>query len=105
MCKSKTMFADEGPELNCASSVLQELDYKEFRMFAMACIDKQMEIEREKKKKLQKRKRDTHTVAKDGKSKFKDPEEENSDDELGMTSAAELDARIWGNDESSCHIL
>ena len=29
---------------------LQELDYKEFKMFAMACIDRQMEIEERKKK-------------------------------------------------------
>jgi hypothetical protein len=27
----------------------QELDYKEFKMFAMACIDRQMEIEERKK--------------------------------------------------------
>ena len=30
--------------------LLQELDYKEFKMFAMACIDRQMEIEQRKKK-------------------------------------------------------
>ena len=29
---------------------LQELDYKEFKMFAMACIDRQMEIEERKKR-------------------------------------------------------
>ena len=29
--------------------LLQELDYKEFKMFAMACIDRQMEIEQRKK--------------------------------------------------------
>ncbi|XP_070541074.1 EF-hand calcium-binding domain-containing protein 9-like [Ptychodera flava] len=31
----------------------QELDYKEFKMFAMACIDRQNEIDREKKEKLE----------------------------------------------------
>ena len=30
--------------------LLQELDYKEFKMFAMACIDRQMEIEEKKQK-------------------------------------------------------
>ena len=30
------------------SGSLQELDYKEFRMFAMACIDRQMELEQKK---------------------------------------------------------
>ena len=30
--------------------LLQELDYKEFKMFAMACIDRQMEIEERKKR-------------------------------------------------------
>ena len=29
---------------------MQELDYKEFKMFAMACIDHQMEIEERKKR-------------------------------------------------------
>ncbi|XP_014662555.1 PREDICTED: EF-hand calcium-binding domain-containing protein 9-like [Priapulus caudatus] len=29
----------------------QELDYKEFKMFTMACIDRQMDIEKDKKKK------------------------------------------------------
>ena len=28
---------------------MQELDYKEFKMFAMACIERQMEIEQRKK--------------------------------------------------------
>ena len=38
----------------------EELDYKEFKMFSMACIDKQREIDNEKREKLkeQKRKRD-----------------------------------------------
>ena len=30
--------------------LLQELDYKEFKMFAMACIDRQMEIEQRKER-------------------------------------------------------
>lgn len=30
----------------------QELDYKEFKMFAMACIDKQKELDEKKKEKL-----------------------------------------------------
>lgn len=35
---------------------MQELDYKEFRMFAMACIDKQKEL-RESKKRRRREKR------------------------------------------------
>lgn len=27
---------------------MQELDYKEFRMFGMACIDRQMELEQKR---------------------------------------------------------
>ncbi|KAF6038186.1 hypothetical protein EB796_003505 [Bugula neritina] len=30
---------------------LQELDYKEFRMFAMACIDRQNEIDKQSREK------------------------------------------------------
>ncbi|XP_071792852.1 EF-hand calcium-binding domain-containing protein 9-like [Asterias amurensis] len=35
----------------------EELDYKEFKMFAMACIDKQNEIDRCKREKLERRRR------------------------------------------------
>ena len=35
----------------------QELDYKEFKMFAMACIDKQNEIDRKKREKIERRRR------------------------------------------------
>ena len=31
--------------------MIQELDYKEFRMFVMACIDEQLDIEKNKEKK------------------------------------------------------
>ena len=31
---------------------MQELDYHEFKMFAMACIDRQIEIEKRKKTKV-----------------------------------------------------
>ncbi len=38
-------------------NLLQELDYKEFRMFAMACIDQQNEIEKRKQMKIREKKR------------------------------------------------
>lgn len=36
----------------CVFVSLQELDYKEFRMFAMACIDRQNEIDKLKREKV-----------------------------------------------------
>ena len=39
----------------------EELDYKEFKMFAMACIDKQREMEEKRKDALQKKK-DSNTA-------------------------------------------
>lgn len=44
---------------------LQELDYQEFKMFAMACIDKQTEQERKDKDK-QEQKRQKQTEAAEG---------------------------------------
>ena len=38
-------------ELNCLLLLFQELDYSEFKMFAMACIDRQSEIESAKENK------------------------------------------------------
>ncbi|XP_072177442.1 EF-hand calcium-binding domain-containing protein 9-like [Diadema setosum] len=35
----------------------QELDYKEFKMFAMACIDRQNEIDRKKREQLERQRR------------------------------------------------
>jgi len=42
----------------------EELDYKEFKMFAMACIDKQREMEEKRKDALQKKaeRRDSNTA-------------------------------------------
>ena len=38
----------------------EELDYKEFKFFALACIDKQKEIDRQKEEKLAKRHKEEH---------------------------------------------
>ncbi|XP_038065472.1 EF-hand calcium-binding domain-containing protein 9-like [Patiria miniata] len=42
----------------------EELDYKEFKMFAMACIDKQNDIDRKKREKLERRRRQKEDMAK-----------------------------------------
>lgn len=41
----------------------QELDYKEFKMFAMACIDRQNEIDRLKREEIERQKRRRETKA------------------------------------------
>ncbi|XP_077992178.1 EF-hand calcium-binding domain-containing protein 9-like [Glandiceps talaboti] len=50
----------------------QELDYKEFKMFAMACIDKQTEIELQKRAKLEKKRRREEEKQKNAEARVED---------------------------------
>ena len=69
-------------------------------MFAMACIDKQMEIQRDKKKKLMNKQN------RDGQKPVLTRDKEHSDEDLAVSSTHnDLDERIWHTEENTCAIL